>query len=605
MKVSDYIVSYLASHQIKKIFLVVGGACSHIVDSIGKAQGIDYVCTQHEQAAGMAAEAYSRITGNFGVAVATSGPGTINLLGGVSCAYFDSIPCLFISGQVNINETKGGQKIRQLGFQETDIVKIVKPITKYAYMVKDPKQIKYHLDKALFLSKTGRGGPVWLDIPLNVQHAQVDPKKLKGFNLQELKIDPYDQIQKIQNCLKLMSKANRPIILIGAGIRLGNAVDDLKILVQKLRCPVVTSWGGIDILPHNNPYLVGPIGVYGLRGANFAIQNCDFLLSIGSRLDSRQTGGQYSSFAREAIKIIIDIDKGELKKNRVKADLPIYMSSRDFLQKMNKLLVSFKKTKIDPWLNQCREWKMQYMPVSAKYYQQKKFINPYVFIKELSRQLTASSIIACDIGAHTAWTMQAFEVKNGQRLFSALGFGPMGYGLPGSIGASFASTNKNIICITGDGGMQLNIQELQTIAYHKLPVKIFILNNKSYGIIKQFQEIYFEGRFEGSSKKGGYSTPDFVKVAKAYKINTLTIKTQKMLRMQIQKALKSKGPIVIDVMLDENQKIIPKLEAIRSPEGKYISRPIEDQIPYLPRDEFLENMIITPLQDSQNGKKSA
>lgn len=559
---------------------------------------------QHEQAAAMAVDGYSRMTKNFGVAVVTSGPGATNLITGVCCAYFDSIPCLFIDGQVNLWETKGDRKIRQLGFQETDIIDMVKPITKYAVMVKEPEKIKYHLERAVYLAKSGRPGPVWLDIPMNVQHAEIDPDQLEGFDPQELREEKsrIDQ-QMVAKILGLIKNARRPVIIAGSGIKLGRAQAEFYKFIEKLKIPVVSTWSGIDILPHDYPLYIGQFGVYGSRSANFTVQNSDLLISLGSRLDTRQTGGQPKTFAREAVKVVVDIDAGELHKNWVVPDVALHADVKDFLEDMNQALRDFPALEFGSWPGRCREWKAKYSTVLPEFYEQKDSVNSYVFVKTLSEKLPEKSVIVTDQGGNLTWTIQGFEVKKDQELFSAFGNSPMGYALPASVGAAFARPGQDIICIDGDGGFQLNIQELQTVKYYNLPIKMFILNNHSYGIIKQFQEIYFEGRYTGTTAESGYSSPDFIKVAQAYGISTETIENHGELPGKLDKILKTPGPVLVDVLLAEDQKLVPKLVAVKSEDGKrYISKPLEDMVPLLPRDEFNRNMIVKPLPDDAQEK---
>lgn len=590
MKLSDYLVKYLIEHDIKDVFIVMGGAASHIVDSLGKNKNINYIPMQHEQAAAMAADAQARITGKPSVAVATSGPGATNLITGTCTSWCDSIPCIFITGQVSLAETKGNKKIRQLGFQETDIIEIVKSITKYAVMVKDPKEIKFHLDKAFYLANEGRPGPVWLDLPLDIQHAQIDESKLKGFiapkKNPDAKLD-----QSIKKTLYLMAKTKRPIILAGHGIRIGGAIGEFENFIKKLGWPVVSTWNGIDILPHNHPQYVGQIGVYGARAANFAIQNSDLLLSIGSRLDTRQTGGNPKTFARAAKTIAVDIDKAELTKKWARIDLPIISDAKDFLLQINKQMQYFKQPNTTKWWLQIKNWQKDFPVILPEFYKQKKTTNPYVFIESLSKALNEKEIIFVDAGGTTVWSFQAFKVKKEQRLINPLGNFPMGYALPAAIGAWFKTHKNRIICIIGDGSLQMNIQELQTIIKHKIPIKIFVINNHSYGIVKQFQEIYFNSRYEGTSSKGGYSCPDFIKIAKAYGLSTSQIKSNSEITKKISQTLASKGPILCEVIIDENQKIIPKLSAIKTADG-YISKPIEDQMPLLKKTQLQKIMTI-------------
>ena len=612
MKLSDYIIHFLADRGVKKIFLVTGGACAHIVDSIGtvrQTRDIDYVCVQHEQAGAMAAEAYARVTGVPGVVVVTSGPGATNLLTGICCAWFDSIPCIYLSGQVNMHETKGTTGVRQLGFQETEIVDIVKPVTKLAYQVTDPNDIRRALEEATYISMSGRPGPVLLDIPLNIQHADIDPESIPRYAPEPLALTPQDRLEKqIDEVVALINTSKRPVIIAGGGIKLGHAVAEFRQLVDALGIPVIASWSGIDILPHNPPLYVEQYGVYGNRAANFVVQNADLVIAVGSRLDTRQTSAQGQTFARGAKKVVVDIDEKELYKSnilshRIHADVPILADAKNFLQAMQSALPKTRVPDITEWKNYCAVLKAKYPTVLPEYYAQTGSVNSYAFIETLSRELGANDVIIPDQGGNLTWTMQAFHVQEGQQLFSTLGNSPMGYALPAAIGAAFGTeSKKRVICIDGDGGFQMNIQELQTVKFHDLPIKMFILNNHGYGIIKQFQEIYFEARYEATGR--GYSSPDFLRVSEAYGIPAISITNHDEMRAKIQTVLHMNGPVLCDVLLDPAQKLVPKLVADRTPDGRYISKPLEDMAPFLPRDEFNANMLIEPLEGRGEKKSS-
>lgn len=604
MKLTDYLAQYLVDLGVKKVFLITGGACAHIVDSIGKNPNISYIVTRHEQAAAMAADAYSRITKNIGVAIATSGPGATNLFSGIGCPFFDSIPVLMISGQVNIWETKGNTGVRQIGFQETEVVDMVRSKTKFAVLVTEPNKIKYYLDKAVYIAKSGRPGPVWLDIPMNVQESEISIDELEEFDPKELN----EKSDTTYSCKSIHTKimdSKRPVIIAGAGIKLGQAENEFFKLINHLKIPVVSTWSGIDILPYDHNQYVGQYGVCGSRAANFAVQNSDLLLVLGSRLDTRQAPNP-KTFARNAFKIVVDIDKAELNKKRVIPDIAVNANVRDFLNNLNfisRMMVT-KLPDFSTWLSKCKEWKERYPTVLPEYHHQKGSVNAYVFIEALSKKLPLNSIIVTDEGGNLTWTIQGFKIKEGHRLFSAFGDSPMGYALPASIGAALADPSSSIICIDGDGGFQMNIQELQTIRHHNLPIKIFILDNRCYGIIKQFQETYFESRFEASDVETGYSAPDFVKIAEAYEIPTVTIENHSEIDEKLNWVIKANGPVLCNVKLDKGQKIAPRLAPIKNPEGKFIAKPIEDLTPLLPRNEFEANMIIEPLKEDGNKKSS-
>lgn len=558
-----------------------------MVHSIASQEGIDYICVQHEQAGAMAAESYSRITKNLGCAMATSGPGMTNLITGIGCAYFDSTPVLYITGQVNTNESKQGRGVRQIGFQETDIVEMVKPITKFAIQITNPKDIRYLLEKAVYIAKSGRNGPVLIDIPMDVQRAEINPAKLKKFNPSEIKIDLDSQVQvnkKIQEAIEFLKKAERPVVIVGGGIRYADKTQEFETLANILKVPVVATWSGIDVLHHDHPLYIGQIGVYGSRAANFTVQNSDCILSIGSRLDTRITGGKPQTFARGAKKIIVDIDRAEIFKNRgLEPDIAICADVRNFIPEfLKKIKRDLWKQKYQSWLKIAKTWKNNYSPIDASLLKKKDWVNPYIFIDTLSKHLSNNAVVITDCGGNLTWTIQAFHVKKGQLLFSAMGNSPMAYSLPASIGASFALGKKEVICIIGDGGFQMNIQELQTIKHYKLPIKVFILNSRSYAIIKQFQEQYFNSNFYGTQPDTGYSVPDFVKIAQAYGLKSIQIKTNGQLN-KINKVLAEKGPVICDVLVPPDAKLQPKLE---------FGRPIEDLSPLLPRDEFKKNMFI-------------
>lgn len=591
MKLSDYLASFLVKNGIKHVFQIIGGASVHMVHSIAQTKGIDYICVQHEQAGAMAAESYSRITKNLGCAMATSGPGMTNLITGIGCAYFDSTPVIYITGQVNTNESKQERKVRQIGFQETDIVEIVKPITKFTHQVTNPQDIRYYLEKAIYIAKSGRGGPVLLDIPMDVQRAQISLGKLRKFNPNEIKIDIDNQKTiktNIKKAIKALKESKRPVIIAGGAIRYANQVDQFQKLVNLLKIPVVATWSGIDVLYHDHPNFIGQIGVYGNRAANFTIQNSDCILSIGSRLDTRITGGKPETFARVAKKIVVDIDRAELFKGRgLIPDIPICADVKDFLTQFIEEVKKHKLPQNEVWLKKAFTWKKKYLVVLDEWRKKKDFVDPYVFMEVLSKQLKNDAVIITDCGGNLTWTIQGLSLKRGQRLFSAMGNSPMAYSFPASIGASLALGKKEVICIIGDGGFQMNIQELQTLKYYNLPIKLFILNSRSYAIIKQFQEQYFNSNFIATEPSTGYSVPDFVKVIKAYGLQVEQIKNNQQLESKIKGVLETKGSIICDVWVPSDAKLTPKLE---------YGRPIEDLSPLLTREEFHQNMIIPPLE---------
>ena len=593
MTVADYILKFLISKNVNNVFLITGGAISFVVDAFSRNKKIKYTCVAHEQAAAMMADAYSRAGKGFAATMVTSGPGAQNLITGIACSWFDSVPVIHISGQVNSFElssaNKTTNKVRQVGFQETDIVSIVKPITKFAYQLKNPNEIKYVLDKAFYLSNEGRPGPVLIDIPMNFQRAKINLKKIKSFKAPKNKSNRQiiNNIYKIQ---KLLNKSIRPILILGGGIRMSKSINELDKFLKKIDIPIVTTWSGLDTIDYNNKNYIGCIGVYGSRAANFAVQNSDLVLNFGSRLDTRITGGKPETFARSAKVVSIDIDRHELNKQR---GLDIYLKINEDLKKFllifNLKLKTFKFSASNSWKNICQQWKLKYPSVQSSYYKQKKYVNPYCFIDRLSKKLNKKDIILTDDGGHLTWTIQAFKVKKGQRVFSAFGNSPMGYAFPAALGASLANKKKRIICIDGDGSIQINIQELQTMVANNIPLKLFIINNDGYGIIKQFQELYLNKRYEASISSKGVTNPNFKKIASAYGINYSEIKNNKEIDKVLDKILNSKKSEFVNVIIDPNQKIVPKLQ---------FGNPIEDLSPLLPRSEFKKNMIIPLLKES-------
>ena len=600
MTVADYILKFLISKNVNNVFLITGGAISFVVDAFSRNKKIKYTCVAHEQAAAMMADAYSRAEKGFAATMVTSGPGAQNLITGIACSWFDSVPVIHISGQVNSFELSSTNKttknVRQVGFQETDIVSIVKPITKFAYQLKNPNEIKYVLEKAFYLSNEGRPGPVLIDIPMNFQRVKINLKKIKSFSIPKNKSN-HQIVNNIYKIKKLLNKSKRPILILGGGIRMSRSINELDKFLKNIDLPIVTTWSGLDTVDYKNKNYIGCIGVYGSRAANFAVQNSDLVLNFGSRLDTRITGGKPETFARLAKIVSIDIDRHELNKQR---GLDIYLKiNKDlnkFLSTFNLVLKKFKFSVSSSWKNICTQWKIKYPNVKSIYYKQKKYVNPYCFIDKLSKKLNKKDIIITDDGGHLTWTIQAFKVKKGQRVFSAFGNSPMGYAFPAAIGASIANKKKRIICIDGDGSIQINIQELQTMVVNNLPVKLFIINNNGYGIIKQFQELYLNKRYEASISSKGVTNPSFNKISNAYGINYTEIKNNKEIDKVLKKVLNSKKPEFVNVIIDPNQKIIPKLQ---------FGKPIEDLSPLLSRSEFKKNMIVPPLREESKNFSEA
>jgi acetolactate synthase-1/2/3 large subunit len=592
MTVADYILKFLISKNVNNVFLMTGGAISFAIDAFSRNNKIKYTCVAHEQAAAMMADAYSRAGKSFGATMVTSGPGAQNLITGIACSWFDSIPVIHISGQVNKFElstaNKTTKKVRQIGFQETNIVSMVKSITKFAYQLKSANEIKYILEKAFYIATSGRPGPVLIDIPMNFQKQIINENKIKIFKKPKKSTSTNNNIKSdIYKIKKLLNKSQRPILILGGGLRIAKAVNELDKFLEKTNIPIVTTWSGVDVLDFNHKNYIGCIGVYGSRAANFAVQNADLVLNFGSRLDTRVTGGRPETFSRSAKIISVDVDKYELNKRRgLNNYLKINQDLRDFLLILNSKSINFKYFISSKWENICNKWKLMYPNVKPIYEKQKKYVNPYFFFDKLSSKLTNKDIIVSGTGAHLTWTIQAFKIKKGQRLFSAYGNSPMGYALPAALGASLAYNKHRIICIEGDGSIQINIQELQTMVANNIPLKLFIFNNNGYGIIKQFQELYLNGRYQGTTTNTGVTNPDFEKISNAYGINYNEIKNNKEIEAVLNKVLKTKKSEFINILINPSQKIIPKLQ---------FGKPIEDLSPLLPRSEFKRNMIIPDL----------
>lgn len=591
MKLSDYVADFLARQGIRHVFAVTGGASLHLIESVANHPDIDYICPHHEQAGAMAADGYARVTGKLGAAMATSGPGATNMITGICCAWYDSVPVLFITGQVSTFRFKGTTGVRQMGFQETDIVDICRPITKYAVTVIDPKYIRYELEKAAWVAREGRPGPVLLDIPDNVQREEVEHEAMNGFCPPP--IGPMETSSKlvveVKKCLEWIKQAERPLVVLGWGVHLAKAESEALAFVEHLGLPVNPTWGAADILPEAHPLRCGTFGTHGTRFGNFAIQNADLVISIGSRLDTHMIGSPFSDFCRGGRKVMVDIDNAEINKFAhfdLKIDLPIVSDAKIFLVEAIRQSVDQTASMIEPWRAKLIDWKLRYPEVQPSYILSTT-LNPYVFIKALSDAAVEGDVLFADTGCGVAWTSQAFQFKAGQRFFSAFNNTPMGYGLPAAIGACLALNKQRIICVAGDGGLMMNIQELNTVLYHNLPVKIFVLNNNGYSMIQQTQDQWLNSNYHASSEAGGLGFPDFHRLAEVLGFNTVTISSNQEANSKIKAFIDAPGPGFCNVVLRSEERVIPQV--------KY-GRPIEDSEPLLPRDEFISNMIVEPLE---------
>ncbi len=596
IKVTDYIADRLSEYGISDIFIITGGGAMHLNDSFGKHPQINCIFNHHEQACAIAAEGYSRASGKLGVVNVTTGPGGLNTLTGVMGQWTDSVPVLYISGQIK-HETSIDScreiNLRQLGDQEVDIVSVVKPITKYAVMVNDPKEIKYHLDKAIYIATNGRPGPVWLDIPLNVQGAIIDENKLRGYDKKEdeIKFDRDLLNQQITEIHKLLIKAERPVIIAGHGIRIAKAQKIFLDLLEDIQIPVLSTFNGIDLIHSDHPCYIGRIGTSGDRAGNFALQNADLILSIGSRNNLRQVSYNWKDFGKNAKKIYVDIDNNELLKPTTKPDISVNADAKDFIETLSVNLKHISKSYLK-WIDWCKIRKNKYPIVLPQYIDDTNGVNPYLFINNLTKLISENEIFVGGNGSACIMSFQAVSVKQNQRMFWNSGCATMGYDLPASIGAAIATgKKKNIVCLTGDGSIQMNIQELQTIVHHQLPIKIFYLNNYGYLSQKQTQDSYFDGRRIGCDLKSGVSFPDIKKIAKAYGIKIFKIIKHNQIKINVNNVLLHTGPVICEVMINPNQKFEPKLSSEKLADGKMISKPLEDMSPFLDREEFKSNMI--------------
>lgn len=594
MKLSDYIAGQLADWGVRHIFLVTGGGAMHLNDSIGKEGRIQYVCNHHEQASAMAAEAYARISGQPGVVNVTTGPGGINALNGVFGAWTDSVPMLVISGQVKREtcmRSQGLTGLRQLGDQETDIIAMVGQITKYSAFIDDPTSIRYHLERAWHLTQNGRPGPCWLDIPVDVQASPIDPAALRAYDPAEDE-EPFDHSQLSSQCrevLERMGEAKRPVILAGTGVRAAHAADEFSALIHRLGVPVTTAWTH-DLIPSDDPLFCGRQGTIGDRAGNFTVQNSDLLLTLGSRLNIRQTSYNWQSFAPRAFKIQVDIDPAEFHKPTVRPDMPIRCDLRQFLKEMLRECdrVQYRSGLHEAWLVWCRERLRRYPVVQTHQRQSGPPLNPYYFVEQLSARLAEDDVIVCGNATSCIVPFQTLRLQERQRLISNSGSASMGYDLPAAIGAAFARPGKRVICLAGDGSIQMNIQELQTIVHHHLPAKIFVLNNSGYLSMRMTQNGFF-GRLTGESPSSGASFPDMVKIACAYGIPSLRIDRDSHLS-QVDRALAAGGPALIDVVLDPKQEFEPRSRARQLPDGQIVSPNLEDMYPFLDQTELLDNV---------------
>jgi acetolactate synthase-1/2/3 large subunit len=601
MKLSDYVFNVIAAAGVKHVFMLPGGGCMHLCDSLGRNKQLSFVCNLHEQGSAIAADAYGQYTNNLGVALVTTGPGGTNTITGVAAAWLDSTPCLFISGQVKRADMKGTRGVRQMGFQEIDIVRLVESITKYAVTVTDPLTIRYHLEKALYLARHGRPGPVWLDIPLDIQAAEIDEAHLRGFDTSELPAAPDSSLAQsaARQVVDWLKSAQRPVLLVGNGVRLDGALPEFHALIERLKLPVLTTWKASDFLGEDHPLFAGRPGAAGQRGANFTQQNADLLLVIGARLDFGQTGYIHRYFARGAKKVIVDVDPAELGKFDMKVDLPVACGAKAFLAALLAALEGVAGgLNFAGWLERCQNWKRRYPLMLPEFSRLPDGISNYALIDALSDCMSPDDLlIPGSSGACSETTMQAFRVKAGQRIFNSEGLGPMGFGIAAAIGGCLAGGRRRTVCLDGDGGFVMNIQELEVVRRLNLPIKFFVLDNNGYGSIRQTQKAYFKGKFVASDPSSGLTLPDYIKIAQAHGLETREIRSHEQIGPVVRDMLSHNRPVVCVARISPAQTTSPRLSSGQRADGSMYSKPMEDLWPFLDRAEFRQNMLVPPIPE--------
>lgn len=589
IKVSDLVFDYIASLGVKHVFYLPGGGAMHLDDSLGHHKELTPVCMLHEQPCAIAAEAYARISEGFGVCVVTSGPGATNAITGLAGAWLDATPVIFLSGQAKRADLVNGQGIRQFGIQEIGIVDIVKPITKYAVQVREVSDILYELEKATALAQEGKPGPVWLDIPLDIQASKVDPDSLRHYTNPQASYECKDE--DIYKTIELLNKAERPLLLLGNGIRLAKAISEMNALMDILQIPVMTTWNGVDLIENNNPLFFGRPGAVGHRHANFIQQNADFVLTIGTRLNLLSTGYDFDSFLRNAKHVMVEIDENELKKNSVHPDLAIHADAKSFLTKMLQNTSHIEEIPREEWWRYCKEIKAKYPLFIPEQTPEGEGVNTYTLVNSLTEKMSGNDIYqftSSGTGADIA--MYGFQIKKGQRAFLTKGLASMGFDLSACIGSCLASGKRRTVCITGDGGFMMNVQELATLQYQGLPIKLFILCNEGYGMIYNSQAGNFK-RLTGCTRDSGLGMPNLRDVVESFKIKTFEIDTESNLDNVIEEVLAYDGPTVCLVKVYIAQKILPRQTNYMKPDGQMASRPLEDMSPLLDRDEYNSNML--------------
>ncbi len=589
MKLTDYIANFLAERGVTHAFGMSGGAAVHMFDSLDRHPGMRIISMTHEQCAAMAADGYARSSGRLGVAVTTSGPGATNLLTGTCCSFYDSIPTLMLTGQVATHRLKGERQVRQVGFQETDVVAIFRPITKYAVQVRDAASIRYHLERAYHTAFEGRPGPVLLDLPDDLQRAEIDPENLPGFTPEPSACDARALRQGIADLLGKVRSAERPVLVLGGGLKTPDVGDALLRVVERLGVPALVTWAGLDLLPHDHPLRIGTFGVYGPRGGNFAVQNADLVIALGTRLSQNLTGGMLGSFAREATIAMIDADAHEMTKfdgRGLTVGLRIHARAADFIAALDPLLTGFPSPERRPWLEKIARWKSLFpRDPSPRKDDAKDCLDACDFVETLSAVLPAHAQVFVDTGGNLTWTCNHFRPKRGQRVYSAWNNTPMGYALPAASGAAFFEPARSTTCIIGDGGLMVCLGELATVVKQRLPVKILLFNNHSHGIQKQTLETWLDGRYVGVDPGSGLAFPaDFARVAEALGLPVVTLDGSRPIQAELQRIYAMPGPVFVNVEINPDQKLYPVVK---------FGSPLESQLPALDPAVLKREMIVS------------
>lgn len=600
MRVADCIFDYIARQDIKNVFFVPGGGAMHLNDGLLKQKAITPISMLHEQGASIAAETYARTSGKFGVCLVTSGPGATNAMTGLAGAWFESTPVMFISGQVKRADLKGQTGVRQLGPQELDVVSMVSSVTKYAVCLTDPQRARWELEKALYLMRDGRPGPVWIEIPLDVQATQIEPNDQCSFSPAELATKERDEAINpalLAELVQLLKRAKRPVLLVGNGVHCARAESELRQLIERINIPTLTTWIAADLLEHSHPMSFGRPGTAAPRGANFTIQNADFLLAVGTRLDFSITGFNRAQFARAANIAVVDIDPAEIAKLGDLPDFPIVCDAKIFINSLMNYIKPSDSFSYPEWIGQCAVWKEKYPVVLPKYKAQKGFANTYVFTETLCEELSENDLLvpgSSGAALDTFWL--SAKLKRGQRAVPTGGLGAMGYGLPAAVGGCLGGNKRRTISVDGDGGFVMNIQELEVAKRLDLPIKFFVLNNNGYASIRASQNNYFKQTI-GCDPGSGLTLPDIRQLAAAFGVKTVHIQNQAELRQAIRRALDLEGPVVCEVMIQPDQAIGPRASSRIRNDGSMVSTPLEDLFPFLDREELKANMLIPLMEE--------